>query len=778
MYNLIGISKIVDNKVILDNINLKLPKTGFVILNGENGAGKSTLLNILGGLDTPTNGNLYFEKIDLTLLSEEELSNYREKYVSFIFQNNNLFENSIAKDNITVIGNDANFSNIINYLNLKDLLNTKVKKLSGGEQQKVAIARSLMKNSKVLLVDEATSSLDNDMKNKVFSYLKQISKDRLVIMISHDVDYISTYADIIIELENGKIVNITEQNQDIKDNNIFEYKNKFNSLKFVINNLFINKKRMILSSILLVFSFIFIWISMSLSSLDFKTLHFDTMKLESDNLILFEKNKYVNNSYVSFDSLEDSDIKYLNVNKITDKDLIIGKTMNVDGNPINFSINYDKQIKIPYYQHIMINKLSFINSDYLEKVDYGKMPNESNEIVVSSYLADLMIEFGVMDSNKEIYKPKNYNSLLEDNNLLILGNNNVKIVGIYNIEFEQTDILKKEYDKLNSKIENINLIFDEKIKNMAGNIYVIDSFFDNYSKIKPVVKSDYGFKWEKDSNELLDSNPIVFTDEEVELENGDIINKLNDNEIIISKEILQKMKLDKDNCIGQKIKFWIDDIYTSMIVDEIEVKIVGISKNDYYINENTLKNVIDKKMYINKVYVYENDFNVIKKIINKFPTTGSEYTIKTNYSYSIEGLSGFANLTSKIFRIIAPLFLILAIIILINYILNSISIHIKDIVILKAFGIKNIIIEMLFIIEVAILSSISLIISIFLYLIIKVIGNNVIGNMVTYSVNFFPLHLNNILLIILIISTILFVTFWIINNKIKKMSPQLLYKLN
>ncbi len=777
MYNLIGISKIVDNKVILDNINLQLPKTGFVILKGENGAGKSTLLNILGGLDKPTSGKLYFNDLDLTTLSEMELCDYREKYISFIFQNNNLFENSTVKDNVTVVGSNSCFSEIINYLNLQDFLNQKVKKLSGGEQQKVGIARALMKQSQVILVDEATSSLDYEMKNKVFSYLKQISAYHLVIMISHDIDFINAYADMIIEFVNGKIANTIEPNVIAKENNVLPYENKFKSLKFAINNLFVNKKRLILSSILLIFSFIFIWISMSLSSLNFKNLHFDTLKLENDGLILFERNKLVNDNYVSYDSFEDSDIEYLKANKITDKELIIGKTIKLDNTLINFSINYDRGMKIPYYQHLMLDRLSFFNADYIE-VDYGRKPKESNEIVISSYIADLMIEYGVMDSNKEIYKPKDYNSLLSSQKLLILGSSNVKIVGIYNIEFEQADVLKKEYTKLPARIDNINNIFDEKLINMAGNIYVLDSFFDEYSKIKPIVKEDYVFKLKE--NETLSSKPIVFTDEEIELVNGDKITKLKDNEIVINNEIMEKLKLDKNNYRGQKIKLLVEDAtYEDAIaIDELELTIVGLSKDNYYINENTLENVINKKMYINKVYINENDFNVVKNIIDKFPTEGSKYTIKTNYSYSIEGLSGFSSFISKIFKIITPLFLILAVIILVNYILNSIDIHMKDIVVLKALGIKSITIELLFIIEIAILSVLSLIISILLYLIIKVIGNNIVSNMVTYNVNFFPFHLNNLLFIVLIISVILFIVFWIINNKTKKMTPQLLYKLN
>ena len=134
MFKVINVSKIVNNKIILNNVSFELPETGLVLIKGPNGAGKSTLLNLLGALDKPTNGNIYFYDTNLTELDEFKLEKYREQNVSFVFQKYNLFEEMTVYDNITIVGKSDNFNEVVNFLGLSEITNVKVKKLSGGEK--------------------------------------------------------------------------------------------------------------------------------------------------------------------------------------------------------------------------------------------------------------------------------------------------------------------------------------------------------------------------------------------------------------------------------------------------------------------------------------------------------------------------------------------------------------------------------------------------------------------------------------------------------------------
>ena len=282
------VNKVIDKKCILENINLTLPDTGFILIKGDNGAGKSTLLNLIGVLEKPTSGNIFYNNTNLTLLNEEKLTTFREEYISFIFQDPNLFANFTALENINIT-NKNNLNEVINFLDIKDLLNKKAKVLSGGEQQRIAIARAILKDSPVLLADEPTGALDLESKTNLFSYLKKISQEKLVIIISHDTNLASFLADIIIEINDGKISNIINKNNILEENHKHIYHNQFKALNFTLKNLYQNKVRLIFSSFIFIITLTLLLLSTSLSSLDYNKIHEDTMNLENDTLFIFNK---------------------------------------------------------------------------------------------------------------------------------------------------------------------------------------------------------------------------------------------------------------------------------------------------------------------------------------------------------------------------------------------------------------------------------------------------------------------------------------------------------
>lgn len=798
MFELINITRETKEKTILKDINLKLPKTGFIVIKGENGSGKSTLLNIIGTLDRPTSGEILFNNANLVNLSENDLLKYREKYLSFIFQDYNLFENSSVLDNINIIGINNRIDKIVELLKIKPLLNKKVKKLSGGEKQRVAIARCLAKDSKVILADEPTSSLDYETKDLLFKVLKEESQNKLVIMVSHDMDLINKYADKIIEMNNGIITNISDLNISTRENEIKPYNNVFHFFKFTINNMFKNKKRLILSSILLIFSFLLLLLSTSLSTLDFIKIHSDTMTLENDDLILF--NAYIQNDNSRIQKIEynEEDIAYLNQNKISTNPLEIGKGIKENNKNLMLEIKYNSNINKPYYRYF-INKYSFFDIENLNKVDYGRKPNSDDEIVISSYLADLIIEFGIKDINDQYYMPKDYNSLINDNHLIKFGSNSLKIVGIYELNLAEYSDLKKEYDlikvknsnmtefSLNKDLEKKLLIFDTKVNHLAGNIYVKDDFFKKYEEAIPTIPNNYSFALgEKYNNNMLLKNipTIVSNSSEIILNDDKIITNLEKNEIIVNEEILNMLNLTIENCLGHNFKIWIGEVYdeeTEIIsnIETLDLTIKGVSKDqNYYLNKDTLKNVLDSKISVNKLMLRENNKNTLTQLFKKFPIMDNDYTIETNYSHSIEGLMGFSTIISKVFRIISVFFLIFSFIVLTNYISNSIDIHLKDIAILKSLGINQPKIKNIFQSEALILLLISYFISLLCFLILRIIFNKIALNIMLFKINVFPISIFYIAITYIIILLFIIINFIIIQNKLKKTMPIDVYKVN
>ena len=196
----------------LDNISFSLPNKGMVFVVGKSGCGKTTLLNILGGLDNLTSGDVYFNNKSLSSFSVNELDNYRNTTVGFVFQDFCLIERMSVKDNIKMALEFQNSSTKINYnkllkdFGLSGLGRRKPAQLSAGQKQRVAIARAIVKNPDIILADEPTGNVDEKTSILIMDILKNISKEKLVVVISHNNDEAFKYGDRIIQMHDGKIV--------------------------------------------------------------------------------------------------------------------------------------------------------------------------------------------------------------------------------------------------------------------------------------------------------------------------------------------------------------------------------------------------------------------------------------------------------------------------------------------------------------------------------------------------------------------------------------------
>lgn len=245
----------------LNGIDCTLGDKGMVFILGKSGSGKSTLLNLIGGLDAPTSGEIIVDGASMSKFTQLDFERYRNDYVGFVFQEYNLLPNLNVGDNIALALQLTDESDVpgrvsdaLRQVELDDkYLKRRVNELSGGEKQRIAIARSVVKNSKIILADEPTGNLDSATGESIWKILKRLSLDRLVIVVSHDDESAEKYADRIIRIADGAIVSDNGSGQVVSERKFVANTSKMsfaNRLKLAWHNLFRRKVRTVFTIVL------------------------------------------------------------------------------------------------------------------------------------------------------------------------------------------------------------------------------------------------------------------------------------------------------------------------------------------------------------------------------------------------------------------------------------------------------------------------------------------------------------------------------------------------
>lgn len=227
---------------VLNDVSLSLPQKGLVVLLGASGSGKTTLLNVIGGLDKVNDGTISIEQTEFKKYSAKKWDSLRNKEIGYIFQNYNLLKDLSVYENLSFVLNmlgiydseviEQRVSYILKAVNMYKFRKRKAMELSGGQQQRVAIARALIKNPKIIIADEPTGNLDSKNTLEIMNIIKQISKEKLVVLVTHERNIAEFYGDRIIEIKDGKIVsdyvNEEKEHHGISDEDVIYLKDMIN----------------------------------------------------------------------------------------------------------------------------------------------------------------------------------------------------------------------------------------------------------------------------------------------------------------------------------------------------------------------------------------------------------------------------------------------------------------------------------------------------------------------------------------------------------------------
>lgn len=684
MLTLKNIKKIYEqgDEAVLDDINLTFNKNEFVSILGCSGAGKSTLLNIIGGLDDKTSGKLLINGKDIYKRDDLNLDYYRKNNVGFIFQNYNLIEHLTVYENVMLpllLTNSKNkhkrVLKILDKTGLKGKKNSKICDLSGGQKQRVAISRALINNPDIILADEPTGALDYKTGYEIINLIKKLSKNKLVIMVTHNKVLAKKYSSRIIYLDKGRV--ISDTNPSKEKNEYFSTKFKSgnlsikNALLYSIKTIKAKRKSFLLTSLSSSIGLILVALIISVSNGLKKEMNLYEKNVLSSLPIVIpnvktkisDKSKIPKNKLYSYDYKEENSINQINddfvkyINKMKTKDLC---DIKYDRN-LKFNVLTEGYNLLDNVEFIQMPSIKYIKKNYTLLA--GSLPKSKNELML------------VADQKNRI-----------DKNIL----DALKFNGDVNV----SDIFKK----------NMKLIFNDDFYIKKDNVYFINKNYESVYKNKNNIA-------------LKIVGIIRLNKDEVESYKNDLTNE---------KSSLAYLSNLADDVIDKNIN--------SNIIDDInkndDIMVEGI---------NMAEGVLKKKLGGDKtpdlIYIYPKDYtskNLIINYINKYNKNKKESKKVTYINYSKETIDAskqMINTISVVLILFSSISLICSSIMIgiITYI--SVNNRAREIGILRSVGASKKEVAMIFLSEVLITGASSGVIGIFISNILLFLGNIILRNL-------------------------------------------------
>ena len=684
MLTLKNIKKVYEksDEAVLDDINLTFNRDEFVSILGCSGAGKSTLLNVIGGLDCKSSGKLLINGKDIYKCNDSNLDYYRKNNVGFIFQNYNLIEHLTVYENVMLPLLLTNYKNkhkrvlkMLDKVGLKDKKDSKICDLSGGQKQRVAISRALINNPDIILADEPTGALDYKTGYEIMNLIKKLSKNKLVIMVTHNKVLAKNYSSRIIYLDKGRVISDTNplKKKKIYFNMKYNGRNLSikNALLYSIKTIKAKRKSFLLTSLASSIGLILVALIISVSNGLKKEMNsYEKNVLSSVPIIIpsvktkiSDKSKIPKNKLYSYDYKEESKINPINDDFV--------KYINKMKTKLPCDINYSRNLKF-----------NVLTEDHnlLDNVEFSQMPSikyikKNYTLLAGSY-------------------PKNKNELMLVADQKNRIDKNILDALKFNGDVNVSDIFKKK----------MKLIFNDDFYIKKDNVYFINKNFENVYK-------------EKNNVALKIVGIIRLTKDEEESYKNDLANE---------KSSLAYLSNLADDVINKNIN---SDIISDINKND-DIMVEGINRA-----EGVLKKKLGGDKTPDLIYIYPKDYtskNLIINYINKYNKNKKESKKITYINYSKETIDAskqMINIISMVLILFSSISLICTSIMIgiITYI--SVNNRTKEIGILRSIGASKKEVAMIFLSEVLITGASSGVIGIFISNILLFLGNIILRNL-------------------------------------------------
>ena len=709
--------------VALKKINLTFESKGMVFITGKSGCGKSTLLNILGALDSCTSGSMIIENKNINEFTEKELDNYRNSYVGFVFQEFHVLNAYNVYDNIRLAKelqqekiSEKELDAYLEKVSLTNLGKRKMNELSGGQKQRVAILRALIKNPRIILADEPTGNLDKINSKQIFEILKEISQEKLVIIVTHDLEAAQKYADRIIELKDGEIINDTKPTLNPEKTTLTLKESHLPflfALKLAWNNLKRYPKKCILTIILFFISLLCCILLINSSLFNSTSLAIKLMNLNENYNIEVHKINYVQNTKWK-EEWQSEEEQYL-------KNIYSGTT-----NPIyelyDFTTPLTFYLNTPQEPTKLFPTTPNITS-YVEIKDpkiltnlTGSIPTSSNEIVIHEYLADYIINYGIKEKNGS-WIPQNEEELLSKTHPIYLGDNEVYISGILKEETSYTEeSLEDEttYAAYQNYIQKASTVYVKGFTNEVKLNQTKESTLNQFT-----LAGDHQQKLSFTALDTLQENESLLTIDALILGNSKFKEAyeeyLNANPLSTEEETI----LWANNYLKQyqtECNLFFQDFLNYQNIP-ITVKIIGIA------DENILSSsLVEKYMTTGKrktgVLIHEENSHTLKKLLSNlnfqvtFLNVGENpYEVSSNMISITNEVSTLYNTLKKGISFLALAFTAFTFLLLLNIVDDTVRYSKKEIGVLRALGTSKKDIFKIFAIETSTITLLSYILS-------------------------------------------------------------------